>query len=72
MLSATDTDTAPWSIVRSDDKKRARLNVIRRLLSQFPYDPLPKTKVKMPDRDMDDAYDDEVTMVDRRWIPEHW
>jgi polyphosphate kinase len=72
MLSATDTDAAPWSIVRSDDKKRARLNVIRHLLSQFPYDPLPKTKVKLPDRDMEDAYDDQVTMADRRWIPEHW
>lgn len=72
MLSATDTDAAPWSIVRSDDKKRARLNVIRHLLSQFPYDPLPKTKVKLPDRDMEDAYDDQVTMADRRWIPTHW
>jgi polyphosphate kinase len=70
MLDATDTERAPWSIVRSDDKKRARLNVIRHLLSQFPYDPLPKTKVKLPDRDMSDAYDDQMTMRGRRWIRE--
>jgi polyphosphate kinase 2 len=70
MLDATDTERAPWWIVRSDDKKRARLNVIRHLLSQFPYDPLPKIKVKLPDRDMSDAYDDQVTMIGRRWIEE--
>jgi polyphosphate kinase 2 len=70
MLDATDTERAPWWIVRSDDKKRARLNVIRHLLSQFPYDPLPKTKVKLPDRDMSISYDDQVTMLGRRWIQE--
>lgn len=72
MLGATDTDVAPWHIVRSDDKRRARLNVISHLLSQFHYDPLPKTKVKLPDRDTRHAYDDEATMIDRRWIPEPW
>ena len=72
MLDATDTDVAPWHIVRSDDKRRARLNVISDLLSQFPYDPLPKTKVKLPDRDTRHDYDDEATMMDRRRIPEPW
>ena len=72
MLSATDTDVAPWHIVRSDDKRRARLNVISHLLSQFHYDPVPKKKVKLPDRDTRHAYDDEATMIDRRWIPELW
>src|SRR3982751_1050817 len=38
MLQATDTDIAPWYIVRSDDKKRARLNCISHLLRQIPYE----------------------------------
>jgi len=38
MLEATDTDFAPWNIVRSDDKRRARLNVISHFLSLLPYE----------------------------------
>jgi polyphosphate kinase 2 (PPK2 family) len=72
MLDASDSDVAPWHIVRSDDKRRARLNVISHLLSWFPYEPLPKTKVKLPGRDTLHDYDDEATMMDRRWIPEPW
>jgi polyphosphate kinase 2 len=72
MLDATDTVAAPWHIVRSDDKKRARLNIISHLLSQFPYEPLPKVKVKIPDRDMKHAYDDEAAVAQRRWIPERF
>ena len=37
MLDATDTEPAPWHIVRSDDKKRARLNCIRHILDQIPH-----------------------------------
>ena len=37
MFQATDTPWAPWFVVRSDDKKRARLNVVSHLLSQIPY-----------------------------------
>ena len=44
MLDATDTRHAPWHIVRSDDKKRARLNCIRYLLSQIPYKKVPSRK----------------------------
>jgi len=70
MLDATDTESAPWNIVRSDDKKRARLNVITHLLKQIPYEPMPRKKVKLPKRNMKHAYDDEATMAKRRWIPE--
>jgi polyphosphate kinase 2 len=70
MLDATDTEWAPWNIVRSDDKKRARLNVITHLLKQIPYEPIPRKKVKLPKRDMKHAYDDEASMANRRWIPE--
>jgi hypothetical protein len=70
MLDATDTDFSPWHIVRSDDKKRARLNLITHLLRQVPYEHLPQKAVKLPKRAMKHAYDDEATMAGRRWIPE--
>ena len=50
MFAATDTPWAPWYVARSDDKKRARLNIIRHLLSQIPYEDLPREKVKLPKR----------------------
>jgi polyphosphate kinase len=70
MLDATDKDFAPWHIVRSDDKKRARLNLINHLLEQIPYKHLPRKKVRLPKRSMKHAYDDVATMTKRRWIPE--
>jgi polyphosphate kinase len=70
MLAATDTDFAPWHIVTSNDKKRARLNLIAHLLKQIPYEHTPQKKVKLPKRSMKHVYDDEATMVNRRWIPE--
>ena len=70
MLTATDTGVSPWHIVRSDDKKRTRLNLITHLLSQFPYTPLKKKKVKLPARDKKHAYDDATPMIGKRWIPE--
>lgn len=50
MFAATDTSWAPWFVVRSDDKKRARLNCITHLLSQIPYKEAPREKVKLPKR----------------------
>ena len=49
MFKATDTDFAPWIIVPSDDKKRARLNVIRHLLKVIPHKDAPRTKIKLPE-----------------------
>lgn len=72
MLEATDTQHAPWHIVRSDDKKRARLNLISHFLSLIPYKAPPRTKVKLPVRDKTDAYDDEAAMQGRRWISEQY
>ena len=63
MLDATDTDFAPWHVVRSDDKKRARLNLITHLLEQIPYVRQPREKVRLPKRGMKNAYDDEATMT---------
>ena len=50
MFAATDTAWAPWYVAPSDDKKRARLNIIRHLLSQVPYEEAPREKIKLPKR----------------------
>ena len=50
MFAATDTPWAPWFVVRSDDKKRARLNIISHFLSQVPYEEVPRPAVKLPKR----------------------
>lgn len=72
MLEATDTDYAPWHIVRSDDKRRARLNVLSHFLGLLPYDTPKRDKVKLPTRDKKHAYDDEATIKDRNWIDEEF
>jgi polyphosphate kinase 2 len=50
MFTATDTGFAPWYVVTSDDKKRARLNLISHLLEQIPYQEVPREKVTLPKR----------------------
>jgi polyphosphate kinase 2 (PPK2 family) len=70
MLKATDTRDAPWYIVRSDDKKRARLNCISHLLDQIPHKKIKHPKVKLPARSRKHAYDDEKTLARRRFVPE--
>ena len=72
MLEATDTEWAPWHIVPSDDKKRARLNCISHLLSQIPYKKLPRPRVKLGKRNLKDKYDDEASLEGRRLIPEKY
>jgi polyphosphate kinase 2 len=72
MLEATDTEACPWHIVRSDDKKRARLNAISHLLSLIPYEDAPREKIKLPKISKKGAYDDEATMKDRRFVPERY
>ena len=56
MFQATDTAWAPWHVVRSNDKRRARLNVISHLLSQIPYDKLPRKKPTLPKRQKAHGY----------------
>jgi len=56
MFEATDTKHAPWYAVNSDDKKRARLNIITHLLSLVPYKKAPREKVKLPKRDKAHGY----------------
>ena len=68
MLDATDTKWAPWHVLRSDDKKRARLNCIRHLLGQLPYKKVPHDKVKLPKRSKKGAYDDQASLKGRKFV----
>ena len=72
MLKATDTRAAPWYILRSDDKKRARLNCIAHLLDQIPHKKVKAAKVTLPDRSQKGAYDDEAPIARRRFVPERY
>ena len=69
MLEATDTEYAPWYIVPSDDKRRARLNCISHLLGLIPYKKLPRKKLKLPRRSKKGAYNDRATLKGRRFVP---
>jgi len=70
MLKKTDTRAAPWFIVRSDDKRTARLNTIAHLLSRIPYKKLPRETVSLPGRSSRGAYDDDKSIARRRFIKE--
>lgn len=70
MLEATDTKHAPWFILRSDDKKSARLNLITHLLSRIPYKHSKPERITLPDRSRKHAYDDQKSIAKRRFVPE--
>ena len=58
MLAATDIPQAPWVLVPSDDKKRARLNCIADLLSRIPYEEIPYTAPRLPSRQKSHGYEE--------------
>src|SRR5260221_1617836 len=70
MLMVTDTPHAPWHIVRSDDKKSARLNCISHLLSVIPHERVHKDKVKLPKRPAKEKYDAAAGLAGRKFVPE--
>jgi polyphosphate kinase 2 len=70
MFGATHTTYAPWYIICSDDKRRARLNCIRHLLDLIPHEKLSREKSKLPDRSMNGAYDDLATLEGLQFVPE--
>jgi polyphosphate kinase len=72
MLKQTDTRVAPWHIVRSDDKRAARLNTIAHLLSLIPHKKLHHHKVKLPRRSTKGTYDDTKSIASRRFVPERY
>jgi polyphosphate kinase len=72
MLNATDTEDAPWHVVRTDDKRRGRLNCIAHLLSLIPYKEVHHDKVKLPGRSDKGEYDDQATLEGRHFVPERY
>ncbi len=72
MLEATDTEFAPWHVVRSDDKRRARLNCISHLLGLIPYKKVPRKKIKVPKRSTKRAYDDQATLKGKRFVRDRY
>jgi len=58
MFAATDSPHAPWYVVPSDDKRRARLNVINHILRQVPYKSMPREKIRFPKRQKRGGYRD--------------
>lgn len=72
MLKATHSRHAPWHIVRSDDKRRARLNCISHILKIIPYKPMPPSKVKLPKRSDKGRYNDQATLRGMKFVAERY
>ena len=72
MLEATDTKHAPWYLIRSDDKRRARLNCISHLLGLIPYKKAPREKIKLPKRSEKGSYDDQASLKGHHFIREKY
>jgi polyphosphate kinase 2 (PPK2 family) len=72
MLEKTDTEHAPWYIVRSDDKRRARLNCISHILNLIPFQKVARGNVKLPKRSNKLSYDDQASLHGRRFVAEKY
>jgi polyphosphate kinase 2 len=72
MFDATDTKHAPWRLIRSDDKRRARLNVISHILKTIPYNKIAHDKVKLPDRSHKGRYDDQASLRTMKFVEERY
>jgi polyphosphate kinase 2 len=72
MFKATDTGFAPWFIVRSDDKRTARLNTIRHLLESIPFKKLPRRRIKLPSRSKKGEYNDMQSIAGRKFVTEYY
>lgn len=70
MLKVTDTKWAPWYILRSDDKKRARLNCISYLLKLITHKKVARPEIELPKRSMKEAYDDQAPLKKHAFVPE--
>ena len=72
MLKATDSKHAPWTIVRSDNKRQARLNCISHILKSIPYKKVAPPKVKLPKRSGKTKYDDQAHLQGRNFVAEKY
>jgi polyphosphate kinase 2 len=72
MLEATDRDETPWAVVRSDDKRRARLNCIAHILSLIPHRRLHRERTRLPRRRRNGAYDDRAVLKGRNFVEKRY
>ena len=72
MFEATDTKHAPWRLIRSDDKRRARLNVISHILRTIPYKKVKREKVKLPARSHKGRYNDQASLRGLKFVEERY
>jgi hypothetical protein len=71
MFEAADTRHAPWRLIRFDDKRRARLNVISHILETIPYKKIAREKVKLPKRS-EGCYDDQASLRRMTFVEERY
>ena len=72
MFKATNSKHAPWYIIRSDDKRRARLNCISHLLKSIPYKRVRRDKVRLPKRSNKGRYNDQAGLRGMSFVPERY
>jgi len=72
MLERTDSNYAPWYIVRTNDKRRARLNCISHILEQIPFKKVSRQKVKLPKRSDKHKYDDQLSLKGMKFVAEKY
>ena len=72
MLKATNSKHAPWHIIRSDDKRRARLNCIAHLLKTIPFKRLPDERIRLPKRSAKGRYDDQKSLRGLTFVTERY
>ncbi|WP_035720384.1 polyphosphate kinase 2 [Bradyrhizobium sp. ARR65] len=72
MFKATNSKHAPWHIIRSDDKRRARLNCIAHLLEAIPFKRLSHDRVRLPKRSSKGRYDDQASLRGMTFIAERY
>jgi len=70
MFKTTSTDASPWYVIHSDDKKRARLNGIKHILSLVPYKRIKRDKIKLPKRSNKDRYNDQIDVKQVKLVKE--
>ena len=70
MFEASDHESAPWHVLRSDDKRRARLNGLSHILSVIPYEIIKKKHVELPKRSNKGRYDDKLDHMKLNFVPE--
>ncbi len=72
MLRKTDSKHAPWYVVRSDDKRRARLNCISHVLKRIPFEKVSRPKIKLPKRSNNHKYDDHASLNGMKFVTEKY